>query len=37
MELFSSKRWRLDRPYQKAVVLVLNPEKIKQHMHGIIP
>ena len=26
MELFSSRRWRLDRPKQKAVVFVLNPK-----------
>ena len=32
MDLFSSRRWK-----QKAVVFVLNPEKIMQHMHGIIP
>ena len=28
MELFSSKRWKLDRFKQKAVVFVLNPEKL---------
>ena len=26
MELFSRRRWRLDRPKQKAVVFVLNPK-----------
>ena len=24
MELFSSRRWRLDRPEQKAIVFMLN-------------
>ena len=28
MELFSRRRWRLDLPKQKAVVFVLNPEKL---------
>ena len=37
MELFSSRRWELNRPKQKADVFMLNPKKIMQHMHGIIP
>ena len=36
MELFSFRRWTLDRPKQKAVVFMLN-QKNMQHMHGIIP
>ena len=31
MELFSSRRWKLDRPKQKAVVFVLNPENYATH------
>ena len=37
MELFNSKRRRLYRPEQKAVVFKSNPQKIMQHMHGTIP
>ena len=37
IELFSNRRWRLDRPKQKAAVFILNLKKIMQHMHGIIP
>ena len=36
MELFSSWRWGLYRPKQKAVVFMLNPQKIMQYTHGII-
>ena len=36
MELFSSRKWRLDRPKQKAVVYMLKHPKIMQHLHGII-
>ena len=36
MELFRSRRWRLDRPSQKAVVFMFEPQKIIQHMHGMI-
>ena len=31
MELFSSRRWRLDRAKQKAVVFVLNPKNYATH------
>ena len=31
MELLSSRRWRLDRPKQKPVVFVLNPENYATH------
>ena len=31
MELFSSRRWRLDRPKQKAVVSMLNPKIYATH------
>ena len=36
MELFSSRRWRLDRPKQKAVVFMFNSKNM-QDMHGMIP
>ena len=32
MELFSSRRRRLDLPKQKAVVFVLNPKKYATHL-----
>ena len=28
MELFSSRRWRIDWPMQKAIVFMLNPQKL---------
>ena len=37
MELFSSRRWRLYQPKQKAVVFMLNPKTFNQHVNGIIP
>ena len=38
MELFSSRRWRLDFSEQKAVVFMLPPpKKNMQHILGIIP
>ena len=37
MEHFSRIRWSLYWHKRKAVVLMSNPQKIMQHMHGIIP
>ena len=37
MELFSIRRWRLDRPQAESCYVYVKPEKFMQHMHGIIP
>ena len=36
IDLFRNRRWRLDRPKQKAAAFMLNLKKNMQHMHGII-
>ena len=37
MELFSSRKLKLDQQKQKAICVYVKAKKIMQHMHGIIP